>query len=107
MYRLTYAAPRRRRRCDRDLPSWSRSEDHTSELQSQSNLVCRLLLEKKNATTTSDITAVSQPIAAFSDSPNLNHAFRQPTLTANGSWALTGFLDDQWVFGDRAYGARR
>src|SRR2546427_3661556 len=28
-------------------PSCSRSEEHTSELQSQSNLVCRLLLEKK------------------------------------------------------------
>src|SRR2546430_5832992 len=34
-------------------PPWvaalgARSEEHTSELQSQSNLVCRLLLEKKN-----------------------------------------------------------
>src|SRR2546430_7374849 len=28
-----------------------RSEEHTSELQSQSNLVCRLLLEKKQRTT--------------------------------------------------------
>src|SRR2546430_5485879 len=28
----------------------SRSEEHTSELQSQSNLVCRLLLEKKKIT---------------------------------------------------------
>src|SRR5256886_1363329 len=28
----------------------ARSEEHTSELQSQSNLVCRLLLEKKNHT---------------------------------------------------------
>src|SRR2546427_474587 len=28
-----------------------RSEEHTSELQSQSNLVCRLLLEKKKKTT--------------------------------------------------------
>src|SRR5688572_32633467 len=28
----------------------SRSEEHTSELQSQSNLVCRLLLEKKKMT---------------------------------------------------------
>src|SRR2546427_8164374 len=28
----------------------SRSEEHTSELQSQSNLVCRLLLEKKKKT---------------------------------------------------------
>src|SRR2546427_3614429 len=27
---------------------FGRSEEHTSELQSQSNLVCRLLLEKKN-----------------------------------------------------------
>src|SRR2546430_10963062 len=29
-------------------PHDKRSEEHTSELQSQSNLVCRLLLEKKN-----------------------------------------------------------
>src|SRR2546427_9436402 len=28
-------------------PADTRSEEHTSELQSQSNLVCRLLLEKK------------------------------------------------------------
>src|SRR2546430_10858543 len=34
----------RDRAADRD----ERSEEHTSELQSQSNLVCRLLLEKKN-----------------------------------------------------------
>src|SRR2546430_12727716 len=32
-----------------DLSS-PRSEEHTSELQSQSNLVCRLLLEKKKTT---------------------------------------------------------
>src|SRR5688572_32100449 len=31
--------------------SWTRSEEHTSELQSQSNLVCRLLLEKKKNNT--------------------------------------------------------
>src|SRR5688572_31043548 len=31
---------------DRELED-ARSEEHTSELQSQSNLVCRLLLEKK------------------------------------------------------------
>src|SRR2546430_6789183 len=30
-----------------------RSEEHTSELQSQSNLVCRLLLEKKKTQTSS------------------------------------------------------
>src|SRR3989475_7863509 len=31
----------------RPTPFSRRSEEHTSELQSQSNLVCRLLLEKK------------------------------------------------------------
>src|SRR2546430_10302780 len=31
----------------RELARDDRSEEHTSELQSQSNLVCRLLLEKK------------------------------------------------------------
>src|SRR2546428_4976485 len=29
---------------------WARSEEHTSELQSRSDLVCRLLLEKKKTT---------------------------------------------------------
>src|SRR5688572_32122930 len=32
----------------------TRSEEHTSELQSQSNLVCRLLLEKKKSSTVTD-----------------------------------------------------
>src|SRR5690349_23181124 len=44
----TAASARRRLR----RPSWSapcaRSEEHTSELQSRRDLVCRLLLEKKN-----------------------------------------------------------
>src|SRR2546427_4618277 len=40
------------RRADRAGPAGARSEEHTSELQSQSNLVCRLLLEKKKTTTT-------------------------------------------------------
>src|SRR2546430_8409033 len=35
-----------------------RSEEHTSELQSQSNLVCRLLLEKKKKTTTRSSSSV-------------------------------------------------
>src|SRR2546430_12516080 len=36
-----------------------RSEEHTSELQSQSNLVCRLLLEKKKTTNNTDILILS------------------------------------------------
>src|SRR2546430_5125244 len=35
--------------------SSSRSEEHTSELQSQSNLVCRLLLEKKKIDNTTTL----------------------------------------------------
>src|SRR2546430_9074118 len=34
-------------RLERLIANLARSEEHTSELQSQSNLVCRLLLEKK------------------------------------------------------------
>src|SRR2546430_10131338 len=34
--------------CQLEMNRILRSEEHTSELQSQSNLVCRLLLEKKN-----------------------------------------------------------
>src|SRR5688572_31990894 len=46
------AAPSRRFRVREPRPrvqgeALARSEEHTSELQSQSNLVCRLLLEKK------------------------------------------------------------
>src|SRR2546427_9034711 len=47
----------------------ARSEEHTSELQSQSNLVCRLLLEKKKKkinhgihTTPSHLDAASVPL---------------------------------------------
>src|SRR5690606_39281934 len=44
---------------DRNLPvadvhRLTRSEEHTSELQSRENLVCRLLLEKKNNNISTD-----------------------------------------------------
>src|SRR5256885_13086896 len=46
-----------RRACCASMPRWDsgaaisrRSEEHTSELQSPCNLVCRLLLEKKKKT---------------------------------------------------------
>src|SRR5256886_5332088 len=41
-------------------PTVMRSEEHTSELQSQSNLVCRLLLEKKKI---KSIRAVTEALA--------------------------------------------
>src|SRR2546430_5233273 len=39
-------------------PGFERSEEHTSELQSQSNLVCRLLLEKKQKTSQRCVSAL-------------------------------------------------
>src|SRR2546430_10287557 len=51
LLRLRHHRDRRRRGVDPSLAlrlgDALRSEEHTSELQSQSNLVCRLLLEKK------------------------------------------------------------
>src|SRR5256885_11725726 len=44
-----------------------RSEEHTSELQSPCNLVCRLLLEKKN-TRTMRYSAGTLPLAPLDDS---------------------------------------
>src|SRR2546430_11824488 len=46
-------------------PHQARSEEHTSELQSQSNLVCRLLLEKKKNTTLYTFTLSSLQFRAL------------------------------------------
>src|SRR2546427_8763716 len=42
-------------------PPRPRSEEHTSELQSQSNLVCRLLLEKKKKKYTIAMSTATTP----------------------------------------------
>src|SRR5258706_10097079 len=47
------------------LPNRARSEEHTSELQSLTNLVCRLLLEKKK--TTSFISFLNIQVYIFVD----------------------------------------
>src|SRR2546430_3542668 len=48
-WQVGYGCDRARRQDPESAPhARARSEEHTSELQSQSNLVCRLLLEKKN-----------------------------------------------------------
>src|SRR5438309_5531955 len=44
--------------------AWPRSEEHTSELQSQFHLVCRLLLEKKNLQI-DQRTAISHKFSVF------------------------------------------
>src|SRR5256886_12346693 len=57
---LPPVSPKRRSVIDRQVlsPLDLRSEEHTSELQSQSNLVCRLLLEKKKKKNTSQISSI-------------------------------------------------
>src|SRR2546430_11023194 len=64
-----------------------RSEEHTSELQSQSNLVCRLLLEKKktdNKRTVSDSirlpTSTANKGAPMKDSHDIASHWRSPTV---------------------------
>src|SRR2546427_7457708 len=48
----------------------NRSEEHTSELQSQSNLVCRLLLEKKKKQTC-EIVQYDHHVSTRHRSPNV------------------------------------
>src|SRR2546430_12605616 len=55
--RCAWRATTSRRTCATRI---GRSEEHTSELQSQSNLVCRLLLEKKNKKKTSPLCLMKQ-----------------------------------------------
>src|SRR5256885_12408343 len=46
-------------------PEQRRSEEHTSELQSPCNLVCRLLLEKKKPRLEYPLPPSTQPIPAY------------------------------------------
>src|SRR5256886_8820601 len=62
----------------------SRSEEHTSELQSQSNLVCRLLLEKKKK------SLCLPPFHLYSPQIHLlGPPLPRPHLTTLLSWSTT------------------
>src|SRR5436309_7002053 len=56
-------------------PYWIRSEEHTSELQSRENLVCRLLLEKKKKKTHKGAYVRQNDI----DIKHTRWVFRRPT----------------------------
>src|SRR5256885_6867181 len=56
-----------------------RSEEHTSELQSPCNLVCRLLLEKKKKTIYLKFEPYSLPYATYSFSPTALYPFHSTT----------------------------
>src|SRR5438876_5714846 len=52
----------------------SRSEEHTSELQSPVHLVCRLLLEKKKNTTTTQHKRTYQHICSYKTQSHDDHS---------------------------------
>src|SRR2546430_12541614 len=54
------------RKVSQNGPGGDRSEEHTSELQSQSNLVCRLLLEKKKNINPIDTSIIQFASSVFS-----------------------------------------
>src|SRR6516162_932470 len=79
----------RSRRHGRDLPRRrgrlpigrrGRSEEHTSELQSPCNLVCRLLLEKKKTDTGDPFGPAEIPAGNAEDALCLRHTFLLPLL---------------------------
>src|SRR3989440_4354476 len=71
---------------DIGLPRHARSEEHTSELQSRSDLVCRLLLEKKKRNSTTE-TKSEKYFWNYRDNPlvaTLVHLVREGVL----AWRL-------------------
>src|SRR2546426_8255418 len=73
------------------LEIWIRSEEHTSELQSPCNVVCRLLLEKKKSTIAPGPIQAPRPILTpgkvdtlipvFAPSPKMAPSFFLPLRT--------------------------
>src|SRR5256885_3291367 len=66
--RFLNALERRRPIFSREPCDSARSEEHTSELQSPCNLVCRLLLEKKNISSPQSL-CIYQPSTTNKPSP--------------------------------------
>src|SRR5260370_32276136 len=56
-----------------------RSEEHTSELQSHLNLVCRLLLEKKNNKAAEEFQKIGENYTTVVVEPTLRAAIREAT----------------------------
>src|SRR2546430_9254141 len=70
---------------DRDVV---RSEEHTSELQSQSNLVCRLLLEKKTnmsdrRSAPAESTTLPSPSSPWASAPSSTRSTRVKLMTTS------------------------
>src|SRR5689334_23417371 len=87
------------------LEARARSEEHTSELQSQFHLVCRLLLEKKkiknHRTTTKDLRSLTSPGALSSTSLSyfLACLFASPWLVLPMLSLLRSAVSRDWLLG--------
>src|SRR5205085_7148285 len=67
-----------------------RSEEHTSELQSQSKIVCRILLEKKSSVSHAFLLARGRPVTEMTYlAPAVTAAGDRSTLTARAPASLT------------------
>src|SRR5687767_15236568 len=74
-------SPASSRRCERVAGPSTRSEEHTSELQSLAYLVCRLLLEKKKQNDTADqIQAVTTHENSSQAGERHGHSFSTLTI---------------------------
>src|SRR5438034_8326878 len=63
--------------CPRQSRAEQRSEEHTSELQSHSDIVCRLLLEKKNGYGSQDVPVIQARWAVGITKLGRSHAARR------------------------------
>src|SRR5262249_51262231 len=78
------------------LSSHARSEEHTSELQSLTNLVCRLLLEKKKTVTTQQRASVlAEKIEGVTNAPECKLAIWRIPVTTTAETPLHDHHDHQ------------
>src|ERR1022692_1511581 len=79
-----------------------RSEEHTSELQSPCNLVCRLLLEKKKKTAASDplVEAACLRTCSRQGTPQRSSSASQDLLLSPSGWG--GLICLFFFFNDTA-----
>src|SRR5690554_1820582 len=90
-----------------EIHFYQRSEEHTSELQSRPQLVCRLLLEKKKATATSSrrcaitatTSAASSPATSCSSPTPRRETASSPRPACSRSWFAKASLcpSSQWA----------
>src|SRR2546427_4918558 len=81
-----------------------RSEEHTSELQSQSNIVCRLLLEKKNRFLASTLPVPNSTVTRalsirFGERDEPRVCFETAKLSLRAAWTCDFLKFDAATFG--------